>query len=98
MSQSEQKVPNFTVEQLVVIGDAIHNSKTAIILADNETPEGHNVTVCVRGTKEKLLSMMYYVLKMNPEFEDICSDALIRHKLESIQANFNNIMGTEPEQ
>jgi hypothetical protein len=98
MRKIKKEVENFTIEQLVIIGDAIHNSKTAIILADNETPEGHNVTVCVRGTKEKLLSMMYHVLKTNPEFEDICSDALIRHKLESIQANFNNVMGTDPEQ
>jgi hypothetical protein len=97
MSQNEQNVPNFTVEQLVIIGDAIHNSKTAIIIADNETPEGHNVTVCVRGTREKLVSMMYHVFKSNPEFEEVCSNALVSFKMEKIQDGIDGLMGKNPE-
>jgi hypothetical protein len=97
MSQNEQKVPNFTVEQLVIIGDAIHNSKTAIIIADNETAEGHNITVCVRGTKEVLVSMMYHVFKSNPEFEEVCSEALVSYKMEKIKDNINGLMGKNRE-
>jgi hypothetical protein len=96
MSQNEQNVPNFTVEQLVIIGDAIHNSKTAVIIADNKTPEGHNITVCVRGEKEILVAMMYNVFKSNPEFEEVCSNALVSFKLEKINADFNNLMGKNP--
>jgi hypothetical protein len=96
MSENKKEVPNFTIPQLVSIGDAIHNSKTAIILADNETEEGHNVTVCVRGEKSKLMQMLYHALKSNPEFEDICSDALISFKLEKIDADFNKLMGKNP--
>jgi hypothetical protein len=89
MSQNEQNVPNFTVEQLVTIGDAIHNSTNAIILADNQTANGHNVTVCLRGTEQTLYNMMYNVLLSNPMFARICADAVVNYEIEKRQSNLS---------
>lgn len=98
MSQNEQNVPNFTVPQLVLIGDAIHSSKTAVILADNKIGDEHNVTVVVRGHRKDLVSMMYQVLKSNDYFEDVVSDALVHLKMEKIQASFDKFTGGESKQ
>ncbi len=85
----------FTIPQLVLIGDAIHNSKTAIILADNEENGGHNVTICVRGDNKKLISMIYHVLKDNKELEGIVSSALIMLKMESFHNDIEKLGGNK---
>ena len=93
MNKSVEDELKFTVEQLVAIGDAIHDSKTAIIIADNENNGSHSVTVCVRGIKEKLKQMLYEVFKSNAEFENICSEALVSYKIDKIQQGFDNFNG-----
>lgn len=89
MKEKEEEVPNLTVPQLVVIGDAIHNSKTAIIIADNEDDKGHTTTVCVRGTKQNLIIMLYEVFKSNKDFEEVCATALINFKMDAISDSFS---------
>lgn len=91
MSENVENEPKFTVEQLVLIGDAIHDSKTAIIIADNENNGSHSVTVCVRGIKHKLKEMLYEVFKSNADFENICSDALVSYKMDKIQQGLDKL-------
>lgn len=91
MSKNVENEPKFTVEQLVLIGDAIHDSKTAIIIADNENNGSHSVTVCVRGIKHKLTEMLYEVFKSNADFENICSDALVSYKMDKLQKGLDKL-------
>ena len=96
MSNKEQEVPKFTVEQLVAIGDAVHDSNTAIIIADNIGEKEHNVTVCVKGRKKDLMAMLYNVLKTNEHLEDVMADAVMMVKLEKIADGLKN-MGSNNE-
>lgn len=91
MSKNVENEPKFTVKQLVLIGDAIHDSKTAIIIADNENNGSHSVTVCVRGIKRKLTEMLYEVFKSNADFKNICSDALVSYKMDKIQKSLDKL-------
>ena len=45
MNEMNDEVKPYTVAQLVMIGDHIHNCKTAFIFVDNPIGEEHNVLI-----------------------------------------------------
>lgn len=74
-------------EQLVEIGDAIHDSVCSFILVTNDTnKEGvSKVMVCNHGNVSRIKKMVFEAIKNSPLIKDIIVDALIMAEMDKIK-------------
>lgn len=84
MSNAQTK---FTVEELVQVGDAIHNSECVIVLAEL-IDDKEQVSVNVIGQPKELEQMVYTAIKHSAMFEEILSNAVLKVKLERLSQMF----------
>jgi hypothetical protein len=74
-----------TIEQLVDIGDAIHDSSCSFILVanpqDNETTK---ITMVNHGNEKTIKKMLSDVMKRSPRIKDLIVDALLQCEMEHI--------------
>jgi len=77
----------FTVEELVQVGDAIHNSECVMVLAVPIDDKEH-ISISVIGKPVQLEQMVYTAIKQSPEFDEILSKAVLKVKLERLAKMF----------
>lgn len=84
MTKEETK---YDVEDLVKIGDAIHNSTASFIVVANRINETFELTTSLHGEYEKVIQMLAYVFENDPKLTKILYDVnktLIANKLDQI--------------
>ena len=76
-----------SVETLVTIGDALHNSKCAFVLAQNETDNINEVeaTCLVYGGRKNLYNMFYNVIYKNKDIEQLLTEVLKKVLIDKIE-------------
>jgi hypothetical protein len=77
----------FTVEELVQVGDAIHNSECVMVMAV-PIEDKKNMFISVIGQTAELSDMVYVAMRQSPEFEELLSKAILRVKLEKLAKKF----------
>lgn len=84
MTKEETK---YDLEDLVKIGDAIHNSTASFIVVANRIGETFELTTSLHGEYEKVIQMLVYVFENDPKLTKILYDVnktLIANKLDQI--------------
>lgn len=80
-----------TIEQLVEIGDAIHDSTCSFILvASPQDDETTKITMVNHGSEYKVKKMISDVIKRCPRIKDIIVDALLICEMEQIKQSVIN--------
>lgn len=74
----------FQIDELVAIGDHLHNCQTALIIADVYDGKDHTTMGCATGSKNNLLTMIQVILEQNPQLEDIIIEAVARKKMKDM--------------
>jgi len=84
--------PKLTIEQLVDIGDAIHDSTCSFIVVSNPTDENGTtkITMVNHGNESKIKKMISDVIKRSPRIKDLLVDALLLCEIEQIKHNVIN--------
>lgn len=75
----------YSIEELVTIGDDIHNSVASFIVAKNEVDKKQKLTFAVHGSREDIVDMLYNIFLKNPNYEDIMIDAIILSQAEKVK-------------
>ena len=85
MAKIEKKL---TIDQLVQIGDAIHDSHCSLIIVANKTPNESESKIMFanHGDYTKVRNMIYQVIKRNQQIKEILFDALLLCELDSVNA------------
>ena len=90
-NHTKMETKKLTIEQLVEIGDAIHDSTCSFILVanpqDNETTK---ITMVNHGSEHKVKKMISDVIKRSPRIKDILVDALLICEMEQIKQSVIN--------
>jgi hypothetical protein len=84
---SDRGITNYTIEELVQIGDHIHNCTTALIIADIEENDGHNVLITARGKQEEIIIMLIETMIKDSRVAEIVELAFINYvaKMEQLR-------------
>jgi hypothetical protein len=85
MAKTERKL---SVEELVQIGDAIHNSHCSLIIVANktETESESKVMFANHGDYILVRNMIYQVIRRNKQLKEIMFDALLLCELDGVNA------------
>jgi hypothetical protein len=75
----------YSIDELVTIGDDIHNSIASFIVAKNSGEEKQKITFAVHGSREDVVEMLYKIFVKNSYCEDIMIDAIILSQAEKIK-------------
>ena len=90
--ENERKNKGYNFDDLVKIGDQIHDSKTALILSDIEHDDGTHTTMgSATGTKRGIIIMLFTIMKENPTLEEIISEAVLMKKMKDIGDMFSQL-------
>jgi hypothetical protein len=94
------KDARYTIEELVAIGDHIHNSTTALIICDVPEKDGEHTTTMAtaNGKRKDLVMMVYAVLKKQPFIESVLCEAIMLKKMQDISVMFDNIPNRDNEE
>jgi hypothetical protein len=90
MNEMNDEVKPYTVAQLVMIGDHIHNCKTAFIFVDNPIGEEHNVLITTKGDYSDLVALLVEVMLREGNIASIVKDACINYDYQMMQKEINN--------
>ena len=83
--------PQLTIEQLVEIGDAIHESTCSfIIVANPQKDDTTKITMVNHGNERKIKKMISDVMKRSPRIKEIVVDALLMCEMELINDKITN--------
>lgn len=84
---SDRGITNYTIEELVQIGDHIHNCTTALIIADIEENDGHNVLITARGEEEQVVIMLIETMMKDIRVAKIIELAFVNYvtKMEQLK-------------
>lgn len=87
MKNTSTPTTKLNTEQLVEIGDAIHDSVCSFILVTNETKQDgvSKVMVCNHGNVSRIKKMVFEAIKNSPLIKDIIVDALIMAEMNNIK-------------
>lgn len=92
--ENEREDKGYNYDDLVKIGDHIHDSKTAIIVSDIEHPDGTHTTLgSAVGKRGDIIQMLYNIMKGNKEMEDLISEAVLMRKMQNIAELFSKMNG-----
>ncbi|MEI7960756.1 MAG: hypothetical protein WCI04_00310 [archaeon] len=87
---SDRGIENYTIEELVQIGDHIHNCTTAIIIADIEEDGGHNVLITARGKRDDVVIMLIETMMKDSRVAEIVELAFINYVAKMEQSKNEN--------
>ena len=85
----ETKQSKLSIDQLVEIGDAIHNSHCSLIIVANKTDKENETKVMFanHGDYTKARNMIFEVINRSEQIRDLLYDALMMVELKSINDN-----------
>lgn len=91
-NKDERHKLGYEIDELVKIGDHLHNSQTALVIADVLDEKGTHTTMgTATGRREDIVTMVYIVLKQNEDLADIITEAVMRKKMHDILTEFEKI-------
>lgn len=94
--ENERKNKGYNFDDLVKIGDQIHDSKTALIVSDIEHDDGTHTTMgSATGRKRDIIIMLFTIMKENPTLEEIISEAVLMKKMKDIGDMFRQLSSEE---
>jgi hypothetical protein len=96
---NERKGKGYTIDDLVKIGDQLHDSSSAIVLTLVKHKNGTCTSLgSATGTQKDLSMLLIEVLGETPELEQIFTEALVLLKMKkfsTLMDNFKNINNEE---
>jgi len=91
MAEEKRETKNFTLDELVAIGDHIHKCDTAIIITDTLlNDKDHEVLCTLAGSPENLIGLMVNNMKNIPAFADFIRDCFSAYQFSKIENKKNN--------
>jgi hypothetical protein len=83
----------YSINDLVAIGDHLHNSKTALVIADIPSADGkqHTTMGSAVGTHKDIVLMILAILEKNEQMEELITEAVLIRKANKIAAMFNKM-------
>lgn len=83
----------YSINDLVAIGDHLHNSKTALVIADIPSADGkqHTTMGSATGTHKDIVLMILAILEKNEQMEELITEAVLIRKANKIAAMFNKM-------
>jgi hypothetical protein len=86
----EEKKENYTVEELVKIGDHIHNCTTAFIIADIDQKGEHNVLITAKGKRDEIAVMLLETMMKDQRVAEIIELAFANYLIKTQEQQNNN--------
>lgn len=84
----EDREGKLTIEQLVNVGDHLHDADTVLLLIDKKINQKENETLCcVNGDPDSLITMISESLKKNDKLFEIFSYALLNASIKRMEKN-----------
>jgi hypothetical protein len=73
----------YSVEDLVKIGDGIHNSTTSFILVDNDKTDSDKgyIMFSSHGQRADVIRMFVQLFEKNPKYEEIMIEAIATYNI-----------------
>lgn len=74
----------YSVEELVVIGDHIHNASCSFIMCVNDLDDTDNkksILFSSHGRKDDMVTMFVSVLEKNPKIENLMIEAIAMYNI-----------------
>lgn len=92
LTKMENKERKLSVEELVQIGDAIHNSHCSLIIVANKTDKENESKVMYanHGDYTKARNMIFEVISRSEPIRELLFDALMLCELKTINDNAKN--------
>lgn len=89
LTKMEKNDKKLTIEQLVQIGDAIHDSHCSLIIVANKSDKENETKVMYanHGDYTKARNMIYEVISRSEPIRELLFDALMLCELKSINDN-----------
>ncbi len=81
----------YQIDELVTIGDHLHNCQTAIVIADVYDGKNHNTMGSATGNRRDIVNMIALMLEQNAELESIILEAVARAKMNEMAKHFDQI-------
>jgi hypothetical protein len=85
MAQETKQPPKkkYSVEDLVKIGDAIHDSTTSFILVDNDKSEGNKgyIMFSSHGHRLDVIKMFVQLFEKNETYETLMMEAIATYNI-----------------
>jgi hypothetical protein len=92
--ENDRKDKGYDYDDLIKIGDQIHESKTALIVSDIEHEDGTHTTMgSATGKRRDIIIMLFTIMKSNPQLEELISEAVLMKKMKDIGDMFSQIKG-----
>lgn len=88
---TDREGKGYTIQDLIEIGDHLHNSKTAIVICDVEKDGGkHETMLSLTGKRGDIIMMLINILEQDDAeaLEDALSEALVNVKMKRIHKMF----------
>ena len=88
--QNKNEKETYSIEELVKIGDHIHNCTTAFILADVEENDGHNVLITAKGTTNNIVNMLIETMMKDKRVAELIELSFINYAVKMQEQEANN--------
>jgi hypothetical protein len=92
---NERQNLGYNIDELVSIGDHLHNCTTAIVIADVTDGKTHNTMASATGSRNSLIAMLVVIMQQNSEIEDIVTEAIAKKKMYDIAKMIGKINNNE---
>jgi hypothetical protein len=96
--ENERLGKGYNIDDLVKIGDALHDSTSAIVLTLVKNTDGSCTTFgSATGTGKDLITLIVEVLENTPELETLFTEALVLKKMQSFGKLIDKLKDYNPE-
>jgi hypothetical protein len=88
---------NLQIDQLVAIGNAIHDSYACIVLAANEKTASveRTITVALHGYKEELVQCLAKAMSENEKLHEIVTLSLLKYQVTAVMQKLEDLTSEE---
>ena len=86
--QTSDRKNKFSIQELVEIGDALHNSETSIVLVDKgeiKDEKRHEILGAIRGKHKNLVTLLISIIEQDQVLFQLFNEALMRYNLDKLK-------------
>ena len=88
--ENKNEKDTYSIEELVKIGDHIHNCTTAFIIADIVEGEGHNLLITAKGRRDDIVLMMIETMMKDRRVAEIVEISFANYVIKMQEQQTNN--------
>ena len=87
--ENKNEKDTYSIDELVKIGDHIHNCTTAFIIADINEGDGHNVLITAKGKRDDIVVMLIETMMKDQRVAELIELSFANYviKMQEQQAN-----------